>query len=423
VPGLTRLPAISPTACFRLGIGAILAASAALAADQNPSVTTRSAADRIDFLTFAEGAVPVRVDTAAGTRGAALDSAMQLVDGAPSRFVVAANVPSTTTTTFVYELPALTTFDRFSIPAIVESPSPGVTFVRSVDVDGSVESATGGFRRLAEGTLTPGSARGPAAELSMRAVVPVRWIRVRLTGGLDIQRASMSFEFTELIGAGRRQTPAAATGFHGRWRSGDVEWNLAQQGTVVSACSTDGDAWIGAVLGTIVHATGTRGRSGTPLAAVVTVMNDGRLGGFTSTDGGAFRLFDAAPDSRRSTPSCTPAAPVLGCGSVIPGVVFAPDSAEILPESRSVLEALARGLRGETRGSLVIEAHAAVDGRDDYNLRLTARRAEAVVGVLAGEGVARDRLRAVGMGARRPLVPNADANGRSTNRRVEVQCR
>jgi outer membrane protein OmpA-like peptidoglycan-associated protein len=70
----------------------------------------------------------------------------------------------------------------------------------------------------------------------------------------------------------------------------------------------------------------------------------------------------------------------------------------------------------------VIEGHTSSEGEDDYNLRLSERRAEAVVGDLVRRGLDRDRLRGVGIGERRPIAPNTDESGRSINRRVEIKC-
>ena len=101
---------------------------------------------------------------------------------------------------------------------------------------------------------------------------------------------------------------------------------------------------------------------------------------------------------------------------------FAFDSAEIRPESASVLATLYESLRADSRQAIVIEGHTSGEGADDYNLRLSERRAEAVVGDLVRRGFSRDRLRGTGVGERRPIATNNDENGRSLNRRVEIKC-
>jgi outer membrane protein OmpA-like peptidoglycan-associated protein len=62
-------------------------------------------------------------------------------------------------------------------------------------------------------------------------------------------------------------------------------------------------------------------------------------------------------------------------------------------------------------------------GSDEYNIRLSQRRAQAVVDWLVARGIARERLNAVGKGEREPIASNETAEGRQLNRRVEVRRR
>lgn len=117
-----------------------------------------------------------------------------------------------------------------------------------------------------------------------------------------------------------------------------------------------------------------------------------------------------------------PVAPALGCGSIIHGIQFDFDSAVIRPDSESVLAALFKGLSGDRSASIVIEGHTSSEGTNDYNQRLSERRAQAVVDDLAKRGIDRKRLKAAGLGETRPIAGNNDESGRSLNRRVEVKC-
>jgi outer membrane protein OmpA-like peptidoglycan-associated protein len=114
---------------------------------------------------------------------------------------------------------------------------------------------------------------------------------------------------------------------------------------------------------------------------------------------------------------------VLGCGSVIHGITFGFDSAEIRPDSEPVLAALYDGLRADSSAAIVIEGHTSSEGSDAYNQRLSERRAEAVVADLVARGLPKNRVGATGLGEGRPIAPNTDESGRSLNRRVEVHCR
>ncbi|MBV1928834.1 MAG: OmpA family protein, partial [Gammaproteobacteria bacterium] len=60
------------------------------------------------------------------------------------------------------------------------------------------------------------------------------------------------------------------------------------------------------------------------------------------------------------------------------------------------------------------------EGDDGYPRSLSEKRASAVAGYFAGQGVARARMLAVGFGERFPMASNSTERGRATNRRVEI---
>jgi len=59
-------------------------------------------------------------------------------------------------------------------------------------------------------------------------------------------------------------------------------------------------------------------------------------------------------------------------------------------------------------------------GSDDYNLKLSEQRAEAVQTYLIGQGIAPDDIASKGFGKDDPVAPNDTAAGRQKNRRVEM---
>jgi outer membrane protein OmpA-like peptidoglycan-associated protein len=67
-----------------------------------------------------------------------------------------------------------------------------------------------------------------------------------------------------------------------------------------------------------------------------------------------------------------------------------------------------------------IEGHTDSKGRDETNLELSQKRADAVKQALIERGVDEQRLTAIGIGAARPIADNATSAGRRKNRRVEV---
>ena len=84
---------------------------------------------------------------------------------------------------------------------------------------------------------------------------------------------------------------------------------------------------------------------------------------------------------------------------------------------------LARTLNRYPNMSVSVVGHADAIGSDDYNYRLSERRAYSVSEVLSQYGVDRYRIRASGMGEMSPIATNATEWGRSRNRRVEISVR
>jgi outer membrane protein OmpA-like peptidoglycan-associated protein len=67
-----------------------------------------------------------------------------------------------------------------------------------------------------------------------------------------------------------------------------------------------------------------------------------------------------------------------------------------------------------------IEGHTDSVGADDYNMKLSENRADAVRTYLVGQGVTGDAVTARGFGKTMPVADNSTAAGRQANRRVEL---
>ncbi len=99
---------------------------------------------------------------------------------------------------------------------------------------------------------------------------------------------------------------------------------------------------------------------------------------------------------------------------------FAFDSAEIQPRFRPTYGEIAGVLRDYERTVVHIIGHTDATGPEDYNQRLSERRAESVGLYLRDRGVNGDRLIYEGRGERHPVASNDTPEGRRQNRRVEV---
>ena len=85
-------------------------------------------------------------------------------------------------------------------------------------------------------------------------------------------------------------------------------------------------------------------------------------------------------------------------------VHYAFDRAEVLPESEPALRMLYKLLTDNPEVSIRLLSHTDRHGPAGYNLRLSQRRAEAVVRYLTELGIAPERLRAEGHGKSRPYI-------------------
>ena len=109
---------------------------------------------------------------------------------------------------------------------------------------------------------------------------------------------------------------------------------------------------------------------------------------------------------------------------VADAVLFDPEHAELRPEGRAVLTAVAPTLR-DLPNPLRVEGHAnhlpvTPGGEWPSNWELSAYRATTVLRALAARAVPEDRMSAAGYSDTRPLVPITDPAAISTNRRVDV---
>lgn len=104
-------------------------------------------------------------------------------------------------------------------------------------------------------------------------------------------------------------------------------------------------------------------------------------------------------------------------------VTFAFNSAEISSQAKPTLKAMAEALNDkELRGSCIqIEGHTDSKGTDEYNLKLSQRRAESIVSYLTHQlKVEQKYLIPVGKGESVPAATNDTDEGREQNRRVQL---
>jgi len=377
-----------------------------------------------DYLTFAQGAIPLSVTI----DGVAMDpyfaGNVQPIDGSPTAFVLIRSGTAASKAELIYALPAATTFSRFAVPSIGEVPSLHTTFVKQIEVHGSAKGPDAGYELLASATLATHKTKDEVTELPIAKQTAVRWVKITLSGGIDVQTPKVSLQFSELIGHGTQEPAPLSTGFTGSWAGKGVLIELRQAGATVSGCYDKEGKLDGTVSGTVLRAVGVDIRDKVKSLFVLTVGADGRLRGLRSTNGAPFKIYTAPGAPAGTKTQCRDSSPPkLGCGSVIHAINFDFDSAAIREDSKSVLDDLYVGLKSDPAKAIVIEGHTSSEGAPAHNVDLSKRRAQAVVDELIKRGLPRSRLAPAGKGPSEPIASNADETGRAMNRRVEVECR
>jgi outer membrane protein OmpA-like peptidoglycan-associated protein len=87
-------------------------------------------------------------------------------------------------------------------------------------------------------------------------------------------------------------------------------------------------------------------------------------------------------------------------------ILFAVNSSELFKQSDELFDALKPVLL-RSNCKITVEGHTDSTGTDDYNLKLSQRRAEAVKDALIVRQVAPYRIEALGYGASRPVIADA----------------
>lgn len=103
------------------------------------------------------------------------------------------------------------------------------------------------------------------------------------------------------------------------------------------------------------------------------------------------------------------------------GTYFDTSKSAVKPDSKATLEQIAALLKAQPRLELGVVGHTDNVGGAAPNLKLSRRRADAVVTALVEDyGIDEARLEASGAGMSKPVADNGSEEGRAKNRRVEL---
>jgi OOP family OmpA-OmpF porin len=138
-----------------------------------------------------------------------------------------------------------------------------------------------------------------------------------------------------------------------------------------------------------------------------------------TADGAPDSDGDGVPDRRDKCPNTPKGARVDadGCWE-LSGVYFDSDRA-VIKDTR-LLNEVSAVMKADPRLTVEAQGHTDSTAAAEYNQRLSEARAMAVRDYFIKQGIAPERIRAIGFGETRPAAPNDTVEARARNRRVEL---
>jgi outer membrane protein OmpA-like peptidoglycan-associated protein len=101
-------------------------------------------------------------------------------------------------------------------------------------------------------------------------------------------------------------------------------------------------------------------------------------------------------------------------------ILFDTGSADLKAEAVAQLTKVGDIMAKYSDNRVRVEGHTDASGSDDFNQKLSERRAASVKTVLVSRGVQEGQITVVGSGEKKPIADNTTQDGRAKNRRVEL---
>ncbi|CAM8664589.1 OmpA Outer membrane protein and related peptidoglycan-associated (lipo)proteins [Comamonadaceae bacterium] len=117
------------------------------------------------------------------------------------------------------------------------------------------------------------------------------------------------------------------------------------------------------------------------------------------------------------------AAPVAAASKVTyaADAFFDFDKSVLKAEGKAKLDDLVSKVKAINLEVIIAVGHTDATGADGYNQKLSVARSEAVKAYLVSKGIEKNRVYTEGKGEKQPVADNKTKEGRSKNRRVEIE--
>ena len=94
--------------------------------------------------------------------------------------------------------------------------------------------------------------------------------------------------------------------------------------------------------------------------------------------------------------------------------------ADLMPGASQTLDPLVENLEKNPKSNILIEGFTDSIGNNQYNIKLSLQRANAVRDAITAKGISGERITTKGYGQQFPVESDATPAGRQKNRRVEI---
>ena len=193
-------------------------------------------------------------------------------------------------------------------------------------------------------------------------------------------------------------------------------------GTEGKVSNTTTGAILGGIIGGIIaHNTGDRSTGKTAVGVIAGAAVGGTIG--NAMDEKERKIQQIASERDAKGMEVDRLREDLLRVSVSSEASFDFDRSEIKPEFKPTLNKVAGVLRDDPKVRITVIGFTDSIGSEEYNLRLSKRRAQATADYLISQGVPANQIVTDGLGEAEPRASNETEAGRTQNRRVEIYLR